>query len=114
MIVKAMKERYSIKRIAGNLQMEVDEYMEIFKNLPAGINDVIETIQGYRIERLRGKSDILGKYRLLDDFSKYIFLSVLVISSAYLAVRGEASLNLLGIGGFVGAVLMGIRSLLRS
>ncbi|HJH31297.1 MAG TPA: AarF/ABC1/UbiB kinase family protein [Methanosarcinaceae archaeon] len=114
MIARAMKERYSIRRIAGNLQMEIDEYMEIFKNLPAGINDVIETIQGYKVEKLRGKSDILGKYRLLDDFSKYIFLSVLVVSSAYLVVRGEASLNLLGIGGFVGAVLMGIRSLLRS
>ncbi|MGP8320146.1 MAG: ABC1 kinase family protein, partial [Methanosarcinaceae archaeon] len=114
MIAKAMKKRYSIKRIAGNLRMEVDEYMEIFKNLPAGINDVIETIQGYRIERLRGKSDILGKYRLLDEFSQYIFLSVLVISSAYLIARGETSYTMLGIGGFIGAVLMGVRSLLRS
>jgi ubiquinone biosynthesis protein len=88
--------------------------MEIFKNLPAGINDVIETIQGYRIEKLRGENNVLGKYRLLDEFSQYIFLSVLVVSSAYLVVRGEASYTLLGLGGFVGAVLMGIRSLLRS
>ena len=114
MISKAMKERYSFKRMAGNLQMEIDEYMEIFKNLPAGINDVIETIQGYRIEKLRGKNNVLGKYRLLDEFSQYIFLSVLVVSSAYLVVRGEASYTLLGLGGFVGAVLMGIRALLRS
>ncbi len=114
MISKAMRERYSFKRMAGNLQMEIDEYMEIFKQLPAGINDVIETIQGYRIEKLRGKNNVLGKYRLLDEFSQYIFLSVLVVSSAYLVVRGEASYTLLGLGGFVGAVLMGIRSLLRS
>lgn len=114
MISKAMRERYSFKRMAGNLQMEIDEYMEIFKNLPAGINDVIETIQGYRIEKLRGENNVLGKYRLLDEFSQYIFLSVLVVSSAYLVVRGEASYTLLGLGGFVGAVLMGIRSLLRS
>ena len=109
-----MKERYSIKRIAGNLQMEIDEYMEIFKSLPAGINDVIETIQGYRIEKLRGKNNALGKYRLLDEFSQYTFLSVLVVSSVYLIARGEGSYMLLGLGGFVGAVLMGIRSLMRS
>ena len=114
MINKAMKERYSIKRMIRNVQMEMDEYMEIFKNLPAGINDVIETIQGYRIDRIRGKTNVLGKYRLLDEFSQYIFLSVLVVSSAYLVVRGEATFTLLGLAGFVGAVLMGIRALWRS
>ena len=114
MINKAMKERYSIKRMIRNVQMEMDEYMEIFKNLPAGINDVIETIQGYRIDRIRGKTNVLGKYRLLDEFSQYIFLSVLVVSSAYLAVRGETTFTLLGIAGFVGAVLLGIRALWRS
>ncbi|MBW6469827.1 MAG: AarF/ABC1/UbiB kinase family protein [Methanosarcinaceae archaeon] len=114
MITKAMRERYSIKRIIRNVQMEMDEYMEIFKNLPAGINDVIETIQGYKIEKLRGKDNLLGKYRLLDEFSQYIFLSVLIVSSAYLVVRGETTFTLLGLGGFVGAVLMGIRALLRS
>ena len=114
MITKAMKERYSIKRMIRNVQMEMDEYMEIFKNLPSGINDVIETIQGYRIDRIRGKTNVLGKYRLLDEFSQYIFLSVLIVSSAYLAVKGETTYTLLGIAGFVGAVLMGLRALWRS
>ena len=114
MIAKAMTERYSIKRMAGNLQVEIDEYLELFKHLPAGINDVIETIQGYRIDKIRGKNNVLGKYRLLDKFSQYIFLSVLVVSSAYLVVRGETGNTLLGFGGFIGAALMGLRSSLHS
>ncbi|MBP2030803.1 ubiquinone biosynthesis protein [Methanohalophilus levihalophilus] len=112
-ISEAMKDHYSPKKLAEGAQFEADEYMDIFKNLPAGIDDVIRTIRGYRIEKLQGKDGIAKKYHLLDEMSRNIFFGIILITSAYLIINGGEHFTLLGIAGFASGLLMGMYSLMR-
>ncbi len=114
LIAEAMKERYSPGKVAEGIQFEADEYVNTLKNIPIGIDDVIKTIRGYRIEKLQGKGDIVKKYRFLDEMSKNIFLAVVIATSAYLIIRGEGNISLLGIFGFASGLLAGIYSIIRS
>ncbi|KXS43318.1 MAG: putative unusual protein kinase [Methanohalophilus sp. T328-1] len=104
-ISKALKERYSPIHAVEFAQMESDEYVEIFKNLPAGINDVIETIRGYKLERLEARSNTLKRYRLLGESMRYALLIVIMLSSVYLIVEGDFSS--LGLVGFIVTLVMG-------
>lgn len=61
LISEAMKERYSPGKIVEGIQFEADEYLNTLKNIPIGIDDVIKTIRGYRIEKLQGKGDVIKK-----------------------------------------------------
>lgn len=114
LIAEAMKERYSPEKVVEGIQFEADEYVSTLKNIPIGIDDVIKTIRGYRIEKLQSKGDIVKKYRLLDEVSKNVYLAVVIATSAYLIIRGEGNIALLGIFGFVGGLLVGIYSVIRS
>lgn len=114
LIAEAMKERYSPGKVVEGIQFEADEYLNTLKNIPIGIDDVIKTIGGYRIERLQNKRDIIKKYRLLDEVSKNVFLAVVLLTSTYLIIRGEGVISLLGIFGFAGGLLVGIYSVTRS
>lgn len=105
-ISKALKERYSPTNAVEFAQMEGDEYIDIFKNLPSGINDVIETIRGYKLERLEAKSNTLKRYRILGESLRYALLIVLIISSVSLIIQGDFSS--LGIVGFFVALIMSI------
>lgn len=96
LISEAMRERYSPGKVIEDIQFEADEYVNTLKNIPIGIDDVIKTIRGYRIERLQAKGDIIKKYRLLDEVSKNVFLAVVLLTSAYLIIRGEGNVALLG------------------
>lgn len=111
---KAIKERYSPGKVVEAIQFEADEYVNTLKNIPLGIDDVIKTIRGYRIEKLQGKGDIIKKYHFLDEMSKNLFLAVLVVTSVYLITRGERNIALLGIFGFASGILVGIYSIIRS
>ncbi len=106
LISLVMMKRYSPLNAGEYFLLEGDRYLEIFKNLPQGINDVIETIRGYRIEKLEEKSKDIRRDRMLDLLAKYIFLSIILISSAYLATRGNSDLTLLGMTGFVVSLLL--------
>ncbi len=64
LISEAMKERYSPGKIVEGIQFEADEYLNTLKNIPIGIDDVIKTIRGYRIEKLQGKGDVIKKISL--------------------------------------------------
>lgn len=114
LIAEAMKERYSPGKVVEGIQFEADEYLNTLKNIPLGIDDVIKTIRGYRLERLQSKGDIVKKYRLLDEMSKNVFLAVVLLTSAYLIIRGEGNIAMLGIFGFAGGLLVGIYSVTRS
>ncbi|MDK2892643.1 AarF/UbiB family protein [Methanohalophilus sp.] len=105
-IAKVMLQRYSPFRAAEYFQLEGDKYLEIFKNLPQGINDVIETIRGYRIEKIEEKSRQLRRARIVDSTAKYVFVSIIMAASAYLATQPETSISNLGIAGFIVALLL--------
>ncbi|WP_342303946.1 lipopolysaccharide core heptose(II) kinase RfaY [Methanolobus sp. ZRKC5] len=114
-ITRVLMKRYSPFEAFEYLQLEGDRYLEIVKNLPEGVNDVIETIRGYRIERLEKKTDEIRKYRTIDSITKYIFLLAILLSSSYLAVNGEGYLPTMGIIGFISAIfLFGVMFLKRS
>lgn len=114
-ITRVLIKRYSPFEAFEYLQLEGDRYLEIVKNLPEGVNDVIETIRGYRIERFEKKTDEIRKYRTIDSITKYVFLLSILISSSYLAVNGEGYLPMMGVLGFISAIfLFGVMFLKRS
>jgi len=106
LITKVFMKRYSPFEAVEYLQLEGDRYLEIVKNLPQGINDVIETIRGYRIERFEEKSKEIKRYRAIESSLKYGFLAAIMLSSAYMAVNGSGSLTTLGVAGFVSSILL--------
>ena len=103
-IMQVLMKRYSPFEAAEYLQLEGDRYLDIVKNLPQGVNDVIETIRGYRIENFEKKSRDIKRYRTADTVFKYAFLLAILVSSAYMAVSGEGYLPLLGATGFISAI----------
>ncbi|WP_292463764.1 lipopolysaccharide core heptose(II) kinase RfaY [Methanolobus sp.] len=105
-IMQVFVKRYSPFEAAEYLQLEGDRYLDIIKNLPQGVNDVIETIRGYRIEKLEKKSSEIKRYRTIDTIFKYVFLLGILMSSAYLAVRGTGYLPVLGTIGFTTAIIL--------
>ncbi|WP_094227920.1 ABC1 kinase family protein [Methanolobus psychrotolerans] len=105
-ITKVLMKRYSPFEAFEYLQLEGDRYLDIVKNLPEGVNDVIETIRGYRIERLEKKTDEIRRYKTFDSIAKYLFLLIILISSAYLAVNGDGYLLMMGAIGFISAILL--------
>ncbi|MDP2216212.1 MAG: AarF/UbiB family protein [Methanolobus sp.] len=105
-IMQVFIKRYSPFEAAEYLQLEGDRYLDIIKNLPQGVNDVIETIRGYRIEKLEKKSSEIKRYRTIDTIFKYVFLLAILVSSAYLSVRGTGYLPALGIIGFTSAIIL--------
>ncbi|MBN2109809.1 MAG: AarF/ABC1/UbiB kinase family protein [Methanosarcinaceae archaeon] len=105
-ITQVFLKRYSPFEAVEYLQLEGDRYLEIVKNLPQGVNDVIETIRGYRIERFEQKSREIKRYRMADTVLKYIFLLSILLCSAYFAVNGGGYLPTLGAIGFSGAIIL--------
>lgn len=105
-ITQVFMKRYSPFEAAEYLQLEGDRYLEIIKNLPQGVSDVIETIRGYRIEKLEKKSSEIKRYKLADTISKYVFLLAILITSTYLAAEGAGYLPLAGIIGFLSAIVL--------
>lgn len=105
-ITQVFMKRYSPFEAAEYLQLEGDRYLEIVKDLPQGINDVIETIRGYRIEKLEKKSSDIKRYKLADTLSKYVFLLAILITSTYLAAEGAGYLPLIGVVGFSSAIVL--------
>ncbi|AFV23709.1 unusual protein kinase [Methanolobus psychrophilus R15] len=105
-IMQVFIKRYSPFEAAEYLQLEGDRYLDIIKNLPQGVNDVIETIRGYRIEKLEKKSSEIKRYRTIDTIFKYVFLLAILVSSAYLSVCGTGYLPALGIIGFTSAIIL--------
>lgn len=97
LIDEIMKERYSPGKEVEDIQFEADKYINLLKNIPTGIDDILKTIHGYRIEKLQGKDNIIKKYRYLYGISKNLFLAVVIITSAYLIIKGEGNIALLGI-----------------
>ncbi|WP_048063192.1 ABC1 kinase family protein [Methanococcoides burtonii] len=106
LISMVMMKRYSPINAAEYFLLEGDRYLEIFKNLPQGINDVIETIRGYRFEKLEEKTKEIKHDKIIDSLSKYVFLSIILVSSAYLATQQDTNLANLGIVGFVVALFL--------
>jgi ubiquinone biosynthesis protein len=104
-IMQVLMKRYSPFGAAEYLQLEGDRYLDIVKNLPQGVNDVIETIRGYRIENFEKKSREIKRYRVADTVFKYAFLLAILVSSAYMAVSGAGYLPLLGATGFISAIV---------
>ncbi len=107
---QAITDRYSIKKAAEGIQLEGDRYLEILKNYPEGVTDVIETIRGFSHDRKEAKSNVMKIYSIMGEFSKNVFLSVVIIASTYLTLKGDGYLPALGIFGFLGGLLLGTRS----
>lgn len=113
LIDEIMKERYSPEKAVEDIRFEADEYINLLKNIPTGIDDILKTMHGYRIEKLRDKGDTIKKYRLLNEMAKNLFLAVVIITSGYLIIKGEGNVALLGIFGFASGLLVGLYSITR-
>lgn len=105
-INEVLLKRYSPFEAFEYLQLEGDRYLEIIRELPQGINDAIETIRGYKIERFEKKTDEIRKYRTIDSVAKYTFLLGILLSSSYFAINGEGYLPAMGIVGFMSAIFL--------
>jgi len=107
-ISKAIRNRYAPKKAFEAIQLEGDRYLEIFRNLPAGVNDVIETIRGYRFEKLQESTYKVKRYRLLDRLTKNLFLAAVALISAYLIILGENNTMILGTIGFLASLFLSV------
>lgn len=105
-ISKAIRARYSPKKTFEIFQLEGDKYLETFRNFPAGINDVIETIRGYRFEKLQESTYKVKRYKLLDKLTKNLFLVVIALVSTYLIIQGETNTMILGTIGFLASLFL--------
>lgn len=69
--------------------LEGDRYFDIIRDFPNGVHDVIDTIRGYKFEKLEQQAYKYKKVKFFDCLSKNIFLIVIAIISTYLIVNGE-------------------------
>jgi ubiquinone biosynthesis protein len=107
-VSEAIRNRYAPKKAFEAIQLEGDRYLEIFRNFPAGVNDVIETIRGYRFEKLQESTYKMKRYRLLDRLTRNLFLVVVALVSTYLIILGETNTMILGTIGFLASLFLSV------
>lgn len=112
---EAVKEAYSPGKVVAKLREKFETYLEVFRNLPDGLNDVFEIASLYRARMLEEDARAAARQKTLERIFMSIFLSLLLVSSVLILLfTSDPQLMLLGIGGFVTSLVLGLIIVIRS
>lgn len=103
------RKKYSPTKMVEDFQMQWDNIYEAFKSVPAGINDIFETLRIIKTLNISKQENAAKKRRFINSILQRLYIIILLVSSAALLIyaHGEPVLQILGIGGFVVSIFLG-------
>ncbi|MDF1558183.1 MAG: AarF/UbiB family protein [ANME-2 cluster archaeon] len=109
------RKKFSPTKILEDFQMEWDSFYDLVKNVPAGINDLFETVRIIKASNISRQEIAAKKRRFIDTVLKNIFLTALLVASAALLILApeDPVLDMVGIGGFVVSIILGTVMILK-
>ena len=104
--------KLSPSKMFEDFQMEWDNFYDMIKKMPTGINDIFDTIKMIKSANLSTHEITVLKKSMMDHILQYIFLTILLVVSIVLLTSGN-KLEIIGLIGFVISIIVGIIMIFR-
>jgi ubiquinone biosynthesis protein len=105
--------KFSPFKMIEDIQMELDSYYDLIRNMPTGINDIFEAVRMMRSSNITKQKNIEKNRRLVQTIFHSMFLIILLVASTALLAWGERILETIGLAGFAVSVVLGAIMILR-
>ncbi|KAF5423820.1 MAG: ubiquinone biosynthesis protein, partial [Candidatus Methanocomedens sp.] len=109
------RSKYSPARLVEDFQMEWDNFYDLMKNVPTGINDIFESVKMFKEASVVKQENAIENRRLIISILHNLFITVLLIASIILLVLGqkEPALETIGLVGFAISIILAAIRILR-
>lgn len=109
------RSKYSPARLVEDFQMEWDNFYDLMKNVPTGINDIFESVKMFKEANIVKQENAIGNRRFMISILHNLFITVLLIASVTLLVLGqkEPDLETIGLVGFATSIILAAMMILR-
>ncbi len=109
------RSKYSPARLVEDFQMEWDNFYDLMKNIPTGINDIFESVKMFKEANVVKQENAIENRRLIISIFQNLFMTVLLIASITLLVLGqtEPDLETIGLVGFATSIILAAIMILR-
>jgi ubiquinone biosynthesis protein len=107
--------KYSPARLVEDLQMEWDNFYDLMKNVPTGINDIFESVKMLKEANIVKQENAIENRRFMISIFHNLFITILLIASITLLVLGqkEPDLETIGLVGFATSMILAAIMILR-
>jgi ubiquinone biosynthesis protein len=95
--------------------MEWDNFYELMKNMPEGINDIFETVKLVKEANITKQENAIERNRFIKSVLQNLYLTGLLIASIILLAIGQnqSVLGTIGLFGFVVSIFLGIMMIFK-
>ena len=109
------RSKYSPARLVEDFQMEWDNFYDLMKNVPTGINDIFESVKMFKEANVVKQENAIENRRFIISILHNLFITVLLIASITLLVLGqkEPDLETIGLVGFATSIILAAIMILR-
>lgn len=109
------RSKYSPARLVEDLQMEWDNFYDLMKNVPTGINDIFESVKMLKEANIVKQENAIENRRFMISIFHNLFITILLIASITLLVLGqkEPDLETIGLVGFATSLILAAIMILR-
>ena len=107
-----VRMKLSPSKMFEDFQMEWDNFYDMLRKMPTGINDIFDTIKMIKSANLSTHEITVLKKSMMDHILQYVFLTILLIISIIL-LTSYPDLEIIGLIGFVISIILGIIMLFR-
>ena len=109
------RSKYSPARLVEDFRMEWDNFYDLMKNVPTGINDIFESVKMFKEANVVKQENAIENRRFIISIFQNLFMTVLLIASVTLLVLGqkEPGLETIGLVGFATSVILAAIMILR-
>ncbi len=109
------RSKYSPARLVEDFQMEWDNFYDLMKNVPTGINDIFESVKMFKEANVVKQENAIENRRFIISIFQNLFIIVLLIASITLLVLGqkEPDLEIIGLVGFATSIFLAAIMILR-
>lgn len=103
------RSKFSPGKIAEDFQMEWDNFYDLMRNVPAGINDIFETVKIFKAANISKQENAAKNRRFIHTVLQNLYLTILLLSSICLLVLGPegSTLEMVGLAGFAISIIIG-------
>ncbi len=109
------RSKYSPAILVEDFQMELDNFYDLMKNVPTGINDIFESVKMFKEANVVKQENAIENRRFIISIFQNLFVTVLLIASITLLVLGqkEPDLETIGLFGFATSIILAAIMILR-
>jgi ubiquinone biosynthesis protein len=107
--------KYSPARLIEDFQMEWDNFYDLMKNVPTGLNDIFESVKIFKEANAVKQENAIENRRFIISILNNLLITVLLIASLILLVLGqeEPDMENIGLVGFAASIILAAIMILK-